>query len=223
MGSKGQSFLLCNTYRSPCTDIDYWTRLTYAIELALQVNENIIITGDLNSNLLCSNNKNLLTLWIYLILRMWMINLGLSFSRINIVFEGIHALEIWRKVFENSSHISSTSSKLQSFSFQFISVSNLKMYWKIMKMLIKSNKGNYCIPPLRNPINDQNIDDIAYDDSDKCELLKSKLFSNFSFAVFFILFTLFLCFLYLIMLFSFWDFNNIVKCKLWIVHTILMM
>jgi hypothetical protein len=22
------------------------------------------------------------------------------------------------------------------------------MYWKIMKMLIKSNKGNYCIPPL---------------------------------------------------------------------------
>jgi hypothetical protein len=48
--SKGQSFLLCNTYRSPCTYIDYWTRLTYAIELALQVNENIIITGDLNSN-----------------------------------------------------------------------------------------------------------------------------------------------------------------------------
>ena len=47
---------------------------------------------------------------------------GLFFSRINIVFEGIHALEIWRKVFENSSHISSTSSKLHSFSFQFISV-----------------------------------------------------------------------------------------------------
>ena len=46
--SKGQSVLLCNTYRSPCTDIDYWTRLTYAIKLALQVNENIIITGDLN-------------------------------------------------------------------------------------------------------------------------------------------------------------------------------
>jgi hypothetical protein len=34
------------------------------------------------------------------------------------------------------------------------------------------NKGNYCLPPLRNSINDQNIDDIAYDDSDKCELLK---------------------------------------------------
>ena len=53
------------------------------------------------------------------------------------------------------------------------------MYWKITKMLIKSNKGNYCIPPLRNSINDQNIDDIAYDDSDKCELL-NKYFSSIS-------------------------------------------
>jgi hypothetical protein len=41
-----------------------------------------------------------------------------------------------------------------------------------MKMLIKPNKGNYGIPPLQNLINDQNIDDIAYDDSDKCALLK---------------------------------------------------
>jgi hypothetical protein len=57
--------------------------------------------------------------------------------------------------------------------------SNPKMYWKIMKMLIKSNKGNYCIPPLRNSINDQNIDDIAYDDSDQCELL-NKYFSSIS-------------------------------------------
>ena len=46
-------------------------------------------------------------------------------------------------------------------------------------MLIKSNKGNYCIPPLRNSINDQNIDDTAYDDSDKCELL-NKYFSSIS-------------------------------------------
>jgi hypothetical protein len=60
--SKGQSFLFCYTYRSPCTYIDYWTRLAYAIELALQVNENIIITGDLNSNLLCSNNNKLIDL-----------------------------------------------------------------------------------------------------------------------------------------------------------------
>jgi hypothetical protein len=46
-------------------------------------------------------------------------------------------------------------------------------------MLIKSNKGNYCIPPLRNSINDQHIDNIAYDDSDKCELL-NKYFSSIS-------------------------------------------
>jgi hypothetical protein len=32
---------------------------------------------------------------------------------------------------------------------------------------------------LWNPINDQNIDDIAYDDSDKCELL-NKYFSSIS-------------------------------------------
>ena len=55
--------------------------------------------------------------------RISLLNHGLSFSLINIVFEGIHALEIWRNIFENSSHISSTSSKLQSLSFQFISVS----------------------------------------------------------------------------------------------------
>jgi hypothetical protein len=46
-------------------------------------------------------------------------------------------------------------------------------------MLIKSNKGNYCIPPLQNSINDKNIDDIACDDSDKCELL-NKYFSSIS-------------------------------------------
>jgi hypothetical protein len=46
----------------------------------------------------------------------------------------------------------------------------------INKMIVK---GNYCIPPLRNSINDQNIDDIAYDDSHKCELL-NKYFSSIS-------------------------------------------
>jgi hypothetical protein len=40
--------------------------------------------------------------------------------------------------------------------------SNPKTYWKIMKMLIKSNKGSNCIPPLRNSINDENFDDIVY-------------------------------------------------------------
>jgi hypothetical protein len=35
---------------------------------------------------------------------------------------------------------------------------NPKTYWKIMKMLIKSNKGSNCIPPLRNTINDEHLD-----------------------------------------------------------------
>jgi hypothetical protein len=47
---------------------------------------------------------------------------------------------------------------------------------KIMKMLIKSNKGNNCIPPLRNTINDEHLDEMVYDDDKKCELL-NKYFS----------------------------------------------
>ena len=35
---------------------------------------------------------------------------------------------------------------------------NSKSYWKLMKMLIKSNKGNNCIPPLVNMVKDQNLD-----------------------------------------------------------------
>ena len=57
--------------------------------------------------------------------------------------------------------------------------SNPKTYWKIMKMLIKSNKGNNCIPPLRNSINDENFDDIVYGVEDKCDLL-NKYFSLIS-------------------------------------------
>jgi hypothetical protein len=49
-----------------------------------------------------------------------------------------------------------------------------KTYWKIMKMLIKSNKGSNCIPPLRNTINDEHLDEMVYDK--KCELL-NKYFS----------------------------------------------
>ena len=57
--------------------------------------------------------------------------------------------------------------------------SNPKTYWKTMKMLIKSNKGSNCIPPLRNSINDENFDDIVYGDEDKCDLL-NKYFSLIS-------------------------------------------
>jgi hypothetical protein len=40
--------------------------------------------------------------------------------------------------------------------------SNPKTYCKIMKMLIKSNKGSNCIPSLRNSMNDENLYMFAY-------------------------------------------------------------
>jgi hypothetical protein len=43
----------------------------------------------------------------------------------------------------------------------------------INKMIVSMRKLLYT--PLRNSINDQNSDDIAYDDSDKCELLNKYL------------------------------------------------
>ena len=61
--AKGQSvLLLCNTYRPQWTDNEYWSRLTHAIELAHQINENIVISGDLNSNLFNVNNNKLVDL-----------------------------------------------------------------------------------------------------------------------------------------------------------------
>lgn len=47
---KGQCFLLCCIYRPEWTDADFWTRLNNSIEHSYQFNENIVITGDLNSN-----------------------------------------------------------------------------------------------------------------------------------------------------------------------------
>ena len=43
-------------------------------------------------------------------------------------------------------------------------------------MLIKSNKGSNCNPPLRNTINDEHLDEMVYDDDKKIELL-NKYFS----------------------------------------------
>jgi hypothetical protein len=54
--------------------------------------------------------------------------------------------------------------------------SNNKTYCKIMKMLLKSNKGSGNFPPLQNIINDQNLEEFAYDDEEKCDLL-NKYFS----------------------------------------------
>jgi hypothetical protein len=44
---------------------------------------------------------------------------------------------------------------------------NSKTYWKIMKMLFKSNKGSGNFPPFQNIINDQNLEEFAYDDEEK--------------------------------------------------------
>ena len=50
---------LCNTYRPEWTDQDYWARLNHAIDLGYQLNENIVVTGDLNSDLFILHNNKL--------------------------------------------------------------------------------------------------------------------------------------------------------------------
>ena len=57
---KGTRFLLCSTYRPEWTDTDYWTRLNHAIGMGYQINQNIILTGDLNSDLFSSRNNKLI-------------------------------------------------------------------------------------------------------------------------------------------------------------------
>ena len=48
---RGQTFLLCSAYRSQFSDSEFWTRFSHAIGMDLYENDNIIITGDLNSDL----------------------------------------------------------------------------------------------------------------------------------------------------------------------------
>jgi hypothetical protein len=43
--AKGQSFRLCNTYCPQWTDNEYWSRVTHAIGLTHQINENIVISN----------------------------------------------------------------------------------------------------------------------------------------------------------------------------------
>ena len=40
-----------------------------------------------------------------------------------------------------------------------------------MKMLLKSKKGSGNFPPLQNIVNDHNLEEFAYDDEEKCDLL----------------------------------------------------
>ena len=58
--AKVHSFIVCNTYRPEWTDSEYWARLNYAIGLAYQVNENIVISGDLNSDFMSLNHNKLI-------------------------------------------------------------------------------------------------------------------------------------------------------------------
>ena len=48
-----------------------------------------------------------------------------------------------------------------------------------MKMLLKSNKVSGSFPPLQNIINDKDLEEFAYDDEEKCDLL-NKYFSFIS-------------------------------------------
>ena len=57
---KGTRFLLCSTYRPEWTDADYWTRLNHDIGMGYQINQDIILTGDLNSDLFSSRNNKLI-------------------------------------------------------------------------------------------------------------------------------------------------------------------
>lgn len=51
--------LVCAIYRPPGAPSDYWDKLEYSIEQARNYTENIIITGDLNVNLLAERNHRL--------------------------------------------------------------------------------------------------------------------------------------------------------------------
>ena len=50
-------------------------------------------------------------------------------------------------------------------------ISNAETYWKIMKMLIKSNKGCSNIHPLQSIIQDGGLEEIVYRNDEKCKLL----------------------------------------------------
>lgn len=56
--AKGNTFLLGHTYRPPNYYVNYWTRYSHEIGLSLQLNKNIVLTGDLNCDLLPNHSNN---------------------------------------------------------------------------------------------------------------------------------------------------------------------
>ena len=62
---KSNSFILCNIYRPPNTNVAFWDSLNIDIEMALDVNKNLVMVGDLNDDLLnpnCQHLKNCMLL-----------------------------------------------------------------------------------------------------------------------------------------------------------------
>ena len=62
---KGTTFILCNVYRPPNSNVTFWDNLNISIEMALDYNKNLVIVGDLNDDLLnpnCHHLKNCMLL-----------------------------------------------------------------------------------------------------------------------------------------------------------------
>ena len=311
---KGTRFLLCSTYRPEWTDADYWTRLNHAIGMGYQINQNIILTGDLKSDLFSSRNNKLIdTMNLFnltnviekptritehssTLLDPIIINDSVHYSYSDVLkvpsdisdhdasiffiecpkFQTrSFQREVW--LYERTDH-ENLSSKLDTVDWNALlsdledvdemcntfteiflrvareciptkmvtmrnsdrpwfnselrreirkrdrirkiakkfnkqsdidkykkqrnkvnnlkktakehfeqnldtlileNISNPKTYWKIMKMLIKSNKGCSNIPPLQNIIQDEGLVEVVYEDDEKCELL-NKYFSFIS-------------------------------------------
>jgi hypothetical protein len=57
LGSENVKIENCHIVK--WTDADYWTRLNHAIGMGYQIKQNIILTGDLNSDLFISHNNNI--------------------------------------------------------------------------------------------------------------------------------------------------------------------
>jgi hypothetical protein len=89
------------------TDNGYWSQLTHAIELAHQINENIVISGDLNSNLFNVNNNKLVDLMTTFNFR----NVIVKPTRLNnlldpIIISDINMTPLYSDVFRMPSEIS---------------------------------------------------------------------------------------------------------------------
>ena len=55
---RGVKIILCAAYKPPSTDTEiFLTRLNHAIGLSYQLGDNLVVTGDLNCDLLETNNK----------------------------------------------------------------------------------------------------------------------------------------------------------------------